>query len=77
MFFQRVNVTGIVAGKTVTKKLACETFIEWKIEKIKEKVGNVIESKKFWSHNLISHMIQLNVDGHENFQSVLQDTVAL
>jgi len=37
MFFQRVNVTGIVAGKTVTKKLTYETFIEWKIEKRKEK----------------------------------------
>jgi hypothetical protein len=33
MFFQRGSVTGIVAGKTVTKKLAYEAFIEWKIEK--------------------------------------------
>jgi hypothetical protein len=39
--------------------------------------GNVIESKKFWSHYLISHMIKLIVDGYENFQLVLQDTVAL
>jgi hypothetical protein len=77
MFFQRVSVTGIVAGKTVTKKLAYETFIEWKIEKRKEKIDNVIQSKKFWSHNLISHMIQLIMDGHENFRSALQDTVAL
>jgi len=42
MFFQRVSVTGVVAGKTVTKKLAYETFIEWKIEKRKEKIDNVI-----------------------------------
>jgi len=46
---------------------------KWKKEK---KKIDVIESKKFWSHNLISHMIQLIVDGHENFQLVLQDTVA-
>jgi hypothetical protein len=79
MFFQRVNVNGIVAGKTVTKKLAYETFIEWKVEKVKEKkkIDNMINSKRFWSHNLISHMIQLIVGGHKNFQSVLQDTVAL
>jgi len=37
MFFQRVSVTGIVAGKTVTKEMAYVTFIEWKMEKRKEK----------------------------------------
>jgi hypothetical protein len=29
MFFQRGSFTGIVAGKTFTKKLAYEAFIEW------------------------------------------------
>ena len=36
------SVIGIVAGETVTKKLAYEIFIEWKIEKRKEKTDNVI-----------------------------------
>lgn len=77
MLFQKVSVTGIVAGKTVTKKLAYKTFIERKIEKKRKKIDNVIQSKKFWSHNLASHMIQLIVDGHENFQLVLEETIAL
>jgi len=43
LFFQTVSVTGIVAGKTVTKKLAYETFIEWKIKKKeKKKIDNLI-----------------------------------
>ena len=37
MLFQKVSVTGIVAGKTVTKKLAYKTFIERKIEKKRKK----------------------------------------
>jgi hypothetical protein len=35
IFCQRVKVTGIVAGKTITKKEACDAFSEWRLEKKK------------------------------------------